>query len=73
MRIVLLFSFFHIISSFVKYSVNKPKFIYCSQSDETDIFYRKYPLSRKYYEMRLRRLNSKNHTIQNNEINKEFY
>jgi cell division protease FtsH len=71
MRIVLLFSFFHIISSFVKFSVNKHKFFCSSNNDENDIFYRKYPLSRKYYEMRLRRLNSKNHTIQNNEINKE--
>ena len=71
MRIVLLFSFFHIISSFVTFSVNKPRFICSSNNDENDIFYRKYPLSRKYYEMRLRRLNSKNHTIQNNEINRE--
>ena len=70
MRIVLLFSVVYMVSSFLKSSVNIRKPISC-ENPEQNPFYRKYPLSRKYYELRLQRLNSKNHTIQNNEINKE--
>jgi len=46
--------------------------IMCSPfHDPNNLLYRKYPLSKNYYELQLKRLNSKNISLQLEEINKE--
>ena len=40
-------------------------------NDPNNLLYRKYPLSKKFYELQLKRLNSKNISLQLEEINKE--
>jgi cell division protease FtsH len=67
--------FFHLSNSFIinNFYFNKKSFLYenNNNNNENNPFYRKYPLSKHFYEMQLKRLNSKNITTQLNEINKE--
>jgi cell division protease FtsH len=43
----------------------------CSINDPNDLLYRKYPLSKNFYELQLKRLNSRNISLQLEEITKE--
>jgi len=43
----------------------------CPVNDPNNLLYRKYPLSKNYYELQLKRLNSKNISLQLEEITKE--
>ena len=43
----------------------------CPINDPNNLLYRKYPLSKNYYELQLKRLNSKNISLQLEEITKE--
>ena len=51
---------------------SREKLFMCSpNNDPNNLLYRKYPLSKKFYELQLKRLNSKNISLQLEEINKE--
>jgi ATP-dependent Zn protease len=50
---------------------SREKIIMCSPfNDPNNLLYRKYPLSKNFYELQLKRLNSKNVSLQLEEINK---
>ena len=77
---VLLFSINTFLKSFPMNRMNRNNYIFQSReklflcspyNDPNNLLYRKYPLSKKFYELQLKRLNSKNISLQLEEINKE--
>ena len=51
---------------------SREKLFMCSPlNDPNNLLYRKYPLSKNFYELQLKRLNSKNISLQLEEINKD--
>ena len=59
------------VNSFRTSFFQKRNMAMCSINDPNDLLYRKYPLSKNFYELQLKRLNSRNISLQLEEIIKE--
>jgi ATP-dependent metalloprotease FtsH len=59
------------VNSFRTSFFQKRNMVMCSINDPNDLLYRKYPLSKNFYELQLKRLNSRNISLQLEEIIKE--